>query len=274
MRQAFTGALLLSLLMVSCADDHQEQKKDSVVPNETAVAGQLPVKTVIETDSGKLEVFQLNGVNDGAAVLYGKDGKKIAEGTFAGGKKTGAWLRYDNNGKVIAAEHLSGDQVLHVLDVNDFDFIRYTNKEMGISFEVPRAWKELKSPNNALVASFEKPVNDKDVLLKPGFNLAKGKLQPGDNLKKLSDMHMQMLHNEMGRVELVDEENFTVDSCVAFRRYGMYYTKTSKAGFLNAIIIKGENVYVFDAVAQNKTQGEFLKYQSVFQHIAESLIIE
>ncbi len=84
---------------------------------------------------------------------------------------------------------------------------------------------------------------------------------------------LNMLHQTVGRVELVDESNLTIDSCKAFRRYGMYYTENNKVGFLDAIIVNGSDVYVISCAAQNREQGEFLKYQSVFENLVMSIQI-
>ncbi|MBI3511371.1 MAG: hypothetical protein HY064_11960 [Bacteroidetes bacterium] len=227
-------------------------------------------KITLQTDSGKMVVATKNGVKDGNAVLYFPDGKVKQKGMFLEGKVAGAWVTYDENGNAIKAEHISNGKVLHELDVNDFNFRDYRNEKMGISFNVPKAWKEIESPNGALLVSFEKELNDTSVKMKPNFNVAMAVLQPGDDLASLAQMQIQVLHENMGRVEIVNEEKMRIDSCDAFRRYGMYYDEQEKVGFLNLIIISGKNVWFFSCDAQNNSDAEFLKYQGVFEAIVES----
>lgn len=219
----------------------------------------------IQTDSGRIEVDA-----DGKAVLYYENGKVKARGEYVEGKPAGAWIRYDENGNVISAAHLSDGKPLYQLDKNDFEFRTWKNEKLGAQFNVPKEWKEVPSPNPALVASFEKTISDTAIHIRPNFNIARAQLQPGDSLAGLAQLQLNMLHESMGRVDIVEEAYITIDGCKAFRRYGMYFTGDNKVGFLNLIIVSGNDAWFFSCEAQNKNQGEFLLYQGVFQQITES----
>jgi hypothetical protein len=119
--------------------------------------------------------------------------------------------------------------------------------------------------------SYEKEVTEEGILIMPNFNIAKGKLEAGQTLEILAEQQMNMLHEVVGRVETVHESYVTVDSCRTFLRYGKYYTENNMIGFLDAIVIKGDTMWVISCAAQNREQGEFLKYQSVFENLVMSI---
>lgn len=219
----------------------------------------------LQTDSGRIEIDR-----NGKAVLIAKDGTVRGRGYFFHGKPAGAWVRYDSLGNILSAAHLLDGKSLCELDKNDFYFTSWKNDTMGASFMVPKSWKQIPSPNSALLVSFEKEISDTTIRVKPNFNVTHAKLQPGDNLQSLARMELQMLQEKMGSVEVVDEAFITVDSCNAFRRYGKYSNGNASVGFLDLIIISGNDAWFFSCEAQNKTQGEFLRYQGVFQEITES----
>ena len=250
----------LVLFLLSCSSREKKNTvADSVLSDTTTIA------QTIRTDSGQLVIRK-----NGEALLLGENGKLKASGYFDHGAPSGAWVHYDENGKVVTAKFLVEGKVTHELDKKDFDFRTYENQKLGVKFLVPKEWKELPSPNPALLASFEKEVSNDSVTIKPNFNVTRAKLGTGDNLQKLAAMQMDILRKQFGRVDPIQEENFTVDSCSAFRRYGMYYIEKNTVGYLNAIIVNGSDAWFFSCEAQNKSQGEFLLYQGVFQKIVDS----
>lgn len=251
----------LLLALVSCSGD--EAKSTAADSATQTVAGAS--ETVLQTDTGKI-VVKLNG----EASLYDPNGKLRGSGYFTGGKPAGAWLRYDEQGNIISAEHFSNDGTpVRQLDKNDFEFRSWTVNGFGARFSIPKNWKELPSANPALLASFSKEVQDDSVFIRPSVNIVKAQLQPGETIDKLAEMQMNILHQKFPRVEPVGEEYFTVDSCQGFRRYGKYENGNKQAGYLNAIIVSGNSAWLISCEAQN-VQGEFLLYQGVFHRITES----
>ncbi|HTF05766.1 MAG TPA: hypothetical protein VK826_17180 [Bacteroidia bacterium] len=250
---------------VSCSNGEPDDLK-----NDSSLTDSMSV-VEIETDSGKLVITKIVGQDLDAAVLYGKDGKIAGRGFLFNGRPSGAWIHYDANGNIIKAEHYSDGVVKYNLDVTDFQTVRMNFKEMGISLAVPAKWKAIETPNPANLISYEKEVTEEGILIMPNFNLACGKIEPGQTLEILAEQQMNMLHEVVGRVETVDESYVTVDSCRAFLRYGKYYTENNMVGFLDAIIIKGDKVWVISCAAQNREQAEFLKYQSVFENLVMSI---
>ncbi len=227
-------------------------------------------KTIIQTDSGRLEIENTNGLEERKATLYDKNGKVLQTGMFLDNKAAGAWIKYDAFGNVISAEHYSAGKPIHELDKTDFSFRTWENKQFGAKFSVPKNWREIPSPNPATIASFEKEVKDSSTRMKPNFNVARAQLQPGDNLDKLAMMQIQLLHENMERVEVVEESYLTIDSCKAFRRFGKYYSDNVNVGFLDVIIVSGNTAWLFSCASENNEQGDFLKYQGLFQEIVES----
>lgn len=252
--------LLFILFLFSCSSQEEKKKNDSVPQQDTSSIAQT-----LQTDSGRLVIRK-----DGQAFLYDGNEKMKASGYYDRGGPSGAWLHYDENGKVIDAKFLKEGKVTHELDKNDFNFRTYENKQLGVKFLVPKDWKELPSPNPALLASFEKEISGDSIKIKPNFNVSRAKLEPGDNLQKLADLQIDILQKQFGRVDRIHEANFTVDSCNGFLRYGMYYMEQNTVGYLNAIIVNGNDAWFFSCEAQNKSQGEFLLYQEVFQKIVDS----
>lgn len=269
MKNLFAFTLLSALAFSSCSSS-EEPKEENKVDSSASVIAPAAIKTTLQTDSGKYEIETIPGNSEAKAVLLDANGKIIARGLMLDGKPSGAWVKYDANGNIISAEHYSQGKPLHPLDVNDFNFRTWENQKLGVRLNIPKNWKELPSDNPALIASFEKENKDTAIHIKANFNLVRAKLAPTDNLEKLEQMQIDMMHQNFGRVEIVEEKNFIVDSCSAFRRYGMYYVDNNKVGFLNVIIVHGTDAWLFSCEAQNKQDGEFLKYQGVFQQIVES----
>lgn len=252
----------------SCGNDTEENKSDSV-PADTVIA--TSGTREIQTDSGKLVITQTPGEEFEQAVLLDPAGKILARGSFYQDRPLGAWLRYDASGNVISAVHYSDGQPKYDLDPNDFITKRVTMDEMGISFAVPVNWDTVSPFNPKSFVSYEKNITSEGLMMKPNINIAKGTLEPGQTLEQLAAQQLNLLHETVGRVELVDESYLTIDSCKSFRRYGMYYTEDNKVGFLDAIIVHGNTIYVISCAARNREQGEFLRYQSVFENLVMSV---
>jgi hypothetical protein len=250
-------ALFLAIVFISCSP------KDN---SETPVVG----KDSLKTDSGILTGSFTNNTPNGITELRDNDGKLLQRGRFEQGQPVGAWVQYDASGKVIDAKHVFGNKVLTELDPTDFQFKTWHNDAMGLSLNIPNTWKELPTPNDNLVASFEKQIVDTALRIKPSVNVAVAQLEADQTLEKLAATQLEMLHQQSGRVELVNESAITIDSCSAFRRYGMFYNDNSKVGFLMTIVVKGNRAWFFSCNAQNMTNGEFLRYQGVFEEIVET----
>lgn len=260
----------VSLLMNSCGSDATDQGKvDSAADTATDVSGVRE----IQTDTGKLIITHVAGREIDDVVLLDANGNISARGYMFDNRLSGAWLKYDAGGNVITAVHYSEGVPKYSLDANDFKTERVEMKEMGISFAVPVNWDTVSPFNPKTFVSYEKEVNAEGIMMNPNINIAKGSLEAGQTLETMAAEQLNMLHQTVGRVELVDESYITIDSCKAFRRYGMYYTEDNKVGFLDAIIVNGNDIYVISCAAQNREQGEFLKYQSVFENLVMSIQI-
>jgi len=261
---------IVAIAATSCSDSKSENEK-----SDSSNQVQTPATSIkeIQTDSGKLVVTHVEGLELDSAVLYNVSGRITARGFFYNNQPSGAWIRFDEAGKIISATHYSEGTPKYNLDAGDFKTKRVSFQEMGISAEIPEQWQAIETPNAGSLISYEKTVADKEIKMMPNFNIAKGKLESGQTLKSLAADQLNMLHDAVGRVELVDESFLTIDSCSAFRRYGMYYTEDNKIGFLDAIIVKGDKIWVISCAAQNREQGEFLKYQSVFENMMMSIEI-
>ncbi|HEU4717023.1 MAG TPA: hypothetical protein VFU15_04290 [Bacteroidia bacterium] len=261
-------SLVAIALLSACGGDKTGDTHSPAKDSTPATVKTNPNTVILQTDSGQLEIETVNGKKQGHAWLR-KDGKLIAEGSYDNDVPAGAWVNYGENGRVIKAFHMSEGKKLFDLDSADFNFAKFQSRDFGAGFLVPEKWQSIKSPNPALLVSFTKKVPD-TVKVAPNMNVARGKLKPGENLQKLADLQLKMLHDAAGHVDVVQENLFTVDSCQSFQRYGMYDMEDSRVGFLDAIIIHGDDVWFFSCEAQNKNQGEFLRYQGVFEKIVES----
>lgn len=264
----YSFLITILILAASCSNEAPV----SANTDSTSGKDSLAVREIL-TDSGKLVLTDLAGMELDSAVMFNNKGVIVARGFYYDNKPTGAWIRYDETGKIISATHYSEGNAKYALDIADFETVRTSFTEMGITAELPSGWAAMETPNPASLISYEKKVNEKGILMMPNFNIAKGKMEAGQTLATLAAEQLNMLHNAVGRVELVDESYLTIDSCKAFRRYGMYYTEDNKIGFLDAIIVKGDTIWVISCAAQNREQGEFLKYQSVFENLVMSIEI-
>lgn len=276
MRSSLLTITLFSVVFfISCGEDTPpaEQKKDSTVPGTDTISNTVTVREV-QTDSGKLVITHRDGQEVEDVVLMSAEGKILARGQFFNNRPSGAWLKYDTQGNVATAVRFSDGVAMNNLDVDDFKTERVEMKEMGISFVKPQQWDTVHPYNAATFVSYEKPIADQDVKMKPNINISKGILEPGQTVESLAADMLNLLHSQVGRVELIDEAYLTIDSCKSFRRYGMYYTEENKVGFLDAIIVSGGNVYVISCAAQNNTEGEFLNYQAVFEGLVMSVEIQ
>ena len=259
---------LAIFMFASCGDE--QPVSDNKVDTAADTISNVATTREVDTDSGKLIITHLAGREMEDAVLLDANGKIIGKGQLLNGVPTGAWLKYDGNGNVVSAVHFAGTTT-YQLDADDFKTERVEMKEMGISFVKPVNWDTVSPFNPGTFVSYEKNISGNGLLMKPNINISKGNLEAGQTLESLAADMLNMLHNTVGRVELVDEAYLTIDSCKSFRRYGMYYTEENKVGFLDAIIVHGSTIYVISCAAQNREQGEFLRYQSVFENLVLSV---
>lgn len=267
--RVFNILLLASaVLFSSCGSGDGHSNND---PSAADTTGEITSVREIQTDSGKLVLTHHGNDPIEDAILMDGSGKIIARGKFLNNAPAGAWLRYDSDGNVISAVHYSDGQPKYILDQNDFKTERVSMPEMGISFVMPLQWDTVSPFNPKTFVSYEKNISEPGLIMKPNINIAKGTLEPGQTLEQLAADQLNMLHQTVGRVELVDESYLMIDSCRTFQRYGMYYTENNKVGFLDAIVVSGNNLYVISCAAQNREQGEFLKYQAVFENLVKSI---
>lgn len=264
---------VLCFTLFSCGEETKPVSETTVDTNAVDTISNVANTREVQTDSGKLIITTRAGQEIDEAVLLDANGKVIAKGQLYNNEPTGAWLRYDEKGNVVNAVHHAGT-TSYTLDPADFKTERVEMKEMGISFVKPVDWDTAAPFNAANFVSYEKEVNGEAMLMNPNINISKGNLEAGQTVESLQADMLNMLHNTVGRVDLVDESYLTIDSCKSFRRYGMYYSGESKFGFLDAIIVHGSNVFVISCTAPNMEQGEFLKYQSVFENLVMSVQIE
>ncbi|MDQ3108491.1 MAG: hypothetical protein M3R17_01230 [Bacteroidota bacterium] len=246
-----------------------EENKNPTGDSAVAVKND-PSVNIIKTDSGRLEIKPISGIEESDAVLYSADGKIVQEGKFFDNKPAGAWLKYDEAGNVVSAYHYSQGKPAHKLDPEDFNFITISKKGFGATFSVPQKWPETPSPDAAHLVAFSKDLKDPSIKLNPNFNFRHEKLHAGDSLHGLSNMQLHILHENVGRVFIIEKSDFVLDGCEATRSYGTFTEESGTVGFLSAIIISGDDVWFFSCEAQNNKEGEFLNYQGVFQRILES----
>jgi hypothetical protein len=250
----------LFLLAACSSTDNKPATTDSAQPQVQ----------VFETDSGRLEVPVVKGRKYGNGILKSKDGKLIGSGRFIDDQIAGAWKRFDGNGQLLSVQHFAEGQVVRTLDKTDFELRNWENKTLGIRLLVPQRWKEGQSPNPALMAVFEKSLTDTTIAQPPAVNVVRAQLQPGETLAQLAAAQLNLMHQSAARVDVVSEERFTVNNCKAFRRYGIYTADSTSIGFLNAIVISGNEAFIFSCVADNTRNSDFLAYQSVFAELVES----
>ncbi|HTL82494.1 MAG TPA: hypothetical protein VL651_12365 [Bacteroidia bacterium] len=261
-----------SILFFSCASegdknkaDSTPAKKDSTV-DSTKISGQVKMKT----DSGTLIVNLDHGQKTGEASMLDNNGKLVSKGLYLNGEMNGAWLTYDANGKVVRAVHYGNGVIQHVLDADDFNFDTIRSKDYNISFAIPSKWKEYSTDGQSLLFSYSKEVKDPAVRILPTIKIMKSTLAMGDDLSSLAAAQMDYLHQNFGHVQPIAADSFLVNSNPAYLQYGIYNLSDNGVGFLFATIIHGNSVYYVDCTAQNYEQGEFLKYQGVFEMIVKS----
>ena len=259
----FCITLVVSLLAACSANDNADKKKA-----EDSIAALKP--EFFQTDSGRLEVPVRDGKKNGTAVLRNANGVVIGSGLFVNDVQAGVWKRFDQNGKLVSVNQFSSGKAVRTLDISDFEKRKFENAAMNIRLSIPKLWIEVESPNPALMAIFEKNIADTSVVQPPAVNVVKAVLGKNETLEKLAADQLNILHQAINRVEVIDEEYFTLKKTTGFRRYGMYTVDNITVGFMNAILINGNDVYVFNCVADNSKPGEFLAYQAVFDELVES----
>ncbi len=258
---------------LGCGNDTPVTEQPKVDSTADTISDVATIREV-QTDSGKLIITHRDGQDAEEVVLLDASGKIKARGQMFDDKVVGAWLKYDAAGNVISAVQFTEGVAKYNLDADDFRTERVEMKEMGISFVKPVKWDTAGTINPKTFVHYEKNIDEAGLVMKPNINISKGTLEAGQTLESLANDMLNILHSSVGRVELVDEAYLTIDSCKSFRRYGMYYTEDNKVGFLDAIIVKGTTIYVISCAAQNREQGEFLKYQAVFENLVLSVEVD
>lgn len=264
---------VLCFVLFSCGEDTAPVTVEKIDSSIVDTISPIATTREVQTDSGKLIITSRSGQEIDDAVLLDATGKILGRGQFYKDEPTGAWLRYDENGNVVTAVHHAGTAT-YTLDPADFKTERVEMTEMGISFVKPVDWDTVAPFNPQTFISYEKEVNGAAMLMNPNINISKGNLEANQTIESLAADMLNMLHNAVGRVDVVDESYLTIDSCKSFRRYGMYYSNEAKFGFLDAIIVHGSHLFVISCTAPNMEQGEFLRYQSVFENLVLSVQIE
>lgn len=255
------------LLLAACSSKDNADKQKA----EDSVAALKP--KFFQTDSGRLEVPVRDGKKNGIAVLRNAAGIVVGSGLFVNDVQAGVWKRFDASGKLISVNQFSSGKAVRTLDITDFEKRKFENAAMNIRLSIPKLWTEVESPNPALMAIFEKNINDTTVVQPPAVNVVKAVLGKNETLEKLAADQLNLLHQAINRVEVIDEQYFTLNKTTGFRRYGMYTIDNITVGFMNAILINGNNVYVFNCIADNSKPGDFLAYQAVFDEMVESFEI-
>lgn len=273
-RQVLSLCVVLSTIFIACGDDSAPVDEPNTDSNVVDTISNVSTTREVQTDSGKLVITHRDGMDLEDVILLDANGQIKARGQFYNNQPAGAWLKYGADGNVVTAVQFSEGIAQYNLDAEDFSTERVEMAQMGISFVKPVKWDTVSPYNPLTFVSYEKDVNEAGVIMKPNINISKGTLEAGQTLESLAAQMLNMLHQQVGRVELVDESYLTIDSCSSFRRYGMYYTEDNKIGFLDAIILKGSTIWVISCAAQNKEQGEFLKYQAVFENLVLSVEVQ
>jgi hypothetical protein len=254
---------IFSLLFFSCGN---EEKKN---PADSAPAQNTPLAKKQQTDSGNLEIKPVAGLPEQNAVLYDANGKIIQKGKFMNDKPVGAWIKYDAAGNAISAVHYSSAGVpSNSLDPQDYNFIPFTKKDFGATFNVPKSWKEIPGGQGTFITFYKKLPDS--TLQAPNFSFHREKLQPGDDLEKLANMQLQVLHENVEHVVPIDKMNIIIDSCKAIRCHGTFTDQRGTTGFMSAIILSGNDLWFLNCEAPNNKQGEFLNYEGVFEAVLES----
>ncbi|MCA6362527.1 MAG: hypothetical protein IM638_05785 [Bacteroidetes bacterium] len=262
--------LLLAWLtaLTACSEKQKDDAKTDTASTAAVVNPNAPKPEVLTTDSGRLEVPVVNGEKNGKASVYNKAGKLVSEGQYLKDKKTGVWKAFDENGKLLAVTQFTVNGI-RSLPVADFDMRTFENTQMNIRLRVPRNWSEVKSPNPALMAVFEKELSD-TTLQRPAVNVVKGQLGKDETLDKIAADQLKMLHDNVDRLDVVDEQKVELAQATGFRRYGTYAVGNAQIGFITTILISGKDVYVFNCIADNSKPGNMLNYQAVFDEMADS----
>lgn len=265
----------LSLALLSCENGNEHKSKEHHDHSDSIVSVTDSTYTrSIETDSGRIILTHHAYDELETATIYDKSGYAVYRGSMLNGERTGAWMQYNREGKIISAWQYSKGKVLHQLDATDFETKPLHLHQMGIVVEVPTKWFVPESKNPWALVTVEKREKSDTSLFVPSINISKGEIETGETLDQLADEQLKLLHSSVGRVETIDTSYFNIDGNCGFKRYGMYSNPAGQTGFLDAIIVRGLNVYVISCTAPNTYQGEFLKYQEVFETAIESIHFE
>lgn len=261
--------------MFSCESGHDPKSEEHHDHTDSVVSETDSTYTrSTETDTGKVILTHHAFDALETATIYDKSGYVVYRGSMLNGERTGAWMQYNREGKIVAAWQYSKGKILHTLDASDFETKPMHLHQMGIGVKVPAKWFVPESKNPWALITVEKREKNDTSLFVPSINISKGEIESGETLDQLADQQLKLLHSSVGRVETIDTAYFNTDGNCGFKRYGMYSNPAGQTGFLDAIIIRGLNVYVISCTAPNTYQGEFLKYQEVFESVIESIHFE
>lgn len=259
--------------MFSCESghDHTIEEHHNHADSVHALADSSYTRST-ETDSGRVIVTHHAFDPLEVATVYDRNGYIVYKGSMLNGERTGAWLKYNREGKVTHAWQYSNGKLIHRLDASDFETKSLHLHQLGLGLKVPSKWFVPESENPWALLTIEKK-ND-SAIFNPTINITRGEIESGETLDLLADKQLRQLHGNVGRVETIDTAYFNIDGNCGFKRYGMYTNPAGQTGFLDAIILKGQTSYVISCTAPNTYAGEFLKYQAVFEAVIESIHFE
>ncbi|MEM7161592.1 MAG: hypothetical protein AAF487_04045 [Bacteroidota bacterium] len=222
--------------------------------SEEATANHIPDVSV--------EASMENGYYHGEYKEYIGD-RLVVHGKMNEGQKTGVWKTFDENSNLVEVVHYSGDSILHILDLQDFDFELLSNDEFTML--VPKNWRYNSSEAPEHLFSYTKQT---DKNFNPSITMTKFDSQ-GLSLSEFEQIAFQNLIASYEIVKEVERTEVLKNGLNVIRKSYMIKNESLEFGAVSFLFknLKYDSVLIMTGYCELE---DILKYKGVFDEIGIS----
>lgn len=249
----------LSLGLLSC---------NNVVINENESLSLIGNDSVLSLKSnGKIkEMYQIkNGTRKGFYKLFNDAEQIIEEGSIIDNNKEGLIKTYQNN-SLKAVTYYEKNKKVYELDKNDFIYDSLDLKLFKIMF--PISWEKSIRPQENVLLIGHKKCDSTDMFC-PSFSITNESLKT--SLIDYSSNALLLMQSKVEKMKIINKNNFTINGFDVVQVRYMILKDGVTLGLQTGFFKIDDVVYILTGTALNSNEGNFLKYDGLFEEIILSL---
>ncbi|MCA6437456.1 MAG: hypothetical protein IM600_10135 [Bacteroidetes bacterium] len=251
--------IFLSLGILSCGSDNNSSNESF------SMIGSDSVLKITSNEKIK-EMYQIkDGEKTGFYKLYNDEGGVIEEGSVIKGNKEGLIKLYQNS-VLTSVAYYEKNLKVYELDKHDFIYDSLNLKYFKICF--PKNWKTNINPQENVLLIGRKNCDSSDVFC-PVFSITKEKTNL--SLKEYSSNALSLMQSKIEKMKILNENNFTINGFNIIQVRYMILKDGQTLGLQTGFCKINDEIFVMTGTAINDKDGEFLKYDGLFEEIILSI---